>query len=30
VRRHWRPAVSALVVAVFAFFLALRLGVDIA
>ena len=30
VRRHWRPAVSAVVVAVFAFFLAIRLGVDIA
>lgn len=30
VRRHWRPAVSALVVAVFAFILAMRLGVDIA
>ena len=30
VRRHWRPAVSALVVTVFAIFLAMRLGVDIA
>ncbi len=30
VRRHWRPAVSAVVVAVVALFLATRLGVDIA